>query len=336
MKRAGGDLTTRVKRMKIGGQDADATHNTETAVDPIRQDWHIFRGPPDYTHVSLPFIFEQRIQNPLYQWDFGFRMTSPYDPLLTTNQTDINPGAGLARTGVLQSNLGDTKDKYGNAQYFNFYADMYKYYNVLGCRYHITVENLSGERLYVHFMHYNQEQPPANASNNDILLWKNSTSYLSTPHAMFFNDNQAAFNDFAALQDETDDDLNSTPNPSTIATPDPAQWAVSRNQNTAVIQHSSEYSPGDWRREIILDGEVSTWTPINTNPTYPERLLIRVKHYDDNTFPAAGNALNYEKSMHFVLKAKIEYLCEFKELNYALRYPVQRDPARVTLFGDNR
>lgn len=336
MKRTGGDLTRGVKRMKIGAtNDDEPTRHDETAIDAIPRDWHIFRGPPDYTHVSLPFMFEQRIQNPMNSWDAVFRLTSPYDPLITTNLTDTNPGAGLTRIGVPQSNAGDAKDKYGQTQFYNFYADMYRYYSVMACRYHITVENLSGERMYVHIMNFNQELPPASASNQDILLWRGVKSYLSTPHGMFFSDNQAKFNDYNALQIEDDDDMNPQPNPDTTGT-EPAKWAVGRRANSAVIQHSSQYSPGDSRREITLDSEVSTWTPINANPSYPERILIRIKNYDDNIHPLAGSAGNFEKSMHFTIKVSIEYLTEFKELVPGLRYPVVRDPARVTVNEVNR
>nr|WAQ80605.1 MAG: capsid protein [Fish-associated parvo-like hybrid virus] len=320
------------KMQDSGSQTKTDNRYDETAIDPIKQDWHIFRGPPDFTHTSLPFLFENRIQTNLNNYDHVFRLTSPYDPMIATDLVDVNVGAGTTTFGVARSNAGDVKDKYGQCQFYNFYADMYRFYSVIAVRYKVTVENLSGERMYVHVMKYNQELPPQNVSNHDMLLWKGVKSYLSTPHAMFWNDTSAQFNDYNAIQIEDDDDLNATPNPDPTAT----NYAVTRNGSKAVIQHSAQYTPGDFRREIVLDSEISTWTSIAANPSYPERLLIRVKAYDDNIHPTAGSATSYNKSMHYAIKVELEYLTEFKELNPELRYPVVRDPARLTLFSSNR
>ena len=40
-----------------GDGDATKQRHQETALDPVKMDWQIFRGPPDFTHVSLPAIF---------------------------------------------------------------------------------------------------------------------------------------------------------------------------------------------------------------------------------------------------------------------------------------
>lgn len=324
-----------------GSGNADDKGHNETSLDPIKQDWHIFRGPPDYTHVSLPFIWEAKqyavgATDALNYADHTFRLTSPYDPLLSSFTTDLNPGAGVTRASVPASYVGDTKDKYGQAQFYEFYRAMYQYYSVIGCRYHVTVENLSAERLYVHIMNFNQELPPGAASNQDHLLWKGVHSYLSTPHAQFFNAQVANVVELNANQIEDEDDMILDTNANPAAVTNPAIWAVSRNKNSAVIQHSSQYSPGDFRREIALDDEINTWTSVDANPSYPERLLVRVKTYDDSWHPTGGDAVPRSKNIEFIIKVQIEYLTEFRELKYGLRYPVQRQPLTVTINSDNR
>ena len=54
MKRTSGGLHKRVARMKIGDTNmggGDDKRHDETQIDSV--DWKVFRGPPDYTHVSL-------------------------------------------------------------------------------------------------------------------------------------------------------------------------------------------------------------------------------------------------------------------------------------------
>lgn len=161
-------------------------------------------------------------------------------------------------------------------------------------------------------------------------------SYLSTPHAQFFNAQVANATELNSNNVEDEDDMILDVNSNPTASTNPAIWAVSRNKNSAVIQHSSQYKPGDFRREIALDDEVNTWTSVDANPAYPERLLVRVKTYDDSWHPAAGDAVDRSKNIEFIIKVHIEYLTEFRELKYGLRYPVQRQPITVTINADNR
>jgi hypothetical protein len=340
MKRAGGSLTGPPSKVARAGNNEDDRHD-ETQLDPIKNDWHIFRGPPDYTHVSLPFVYETRrygvgAANDLNTVDTTFRLTSPYDPLISSINTDINPGTGVTRVAAPLSNAGDTRDKYGQTQFYDFYRGMYQYYSVIACRYKVTIENLSSERIYAHFMHFNQELPPPAASNQDMLLWRGTKSYMMTPHAMFFDDTTANFAEMNGTNIEDEDDMIQDTNANPDAVNNAALWAVSRNRNSAVISHSSQYTPGDFRREIALDSEISTWTSVETNPSYPERLLVRVKSYDDTWHPTAGDALNRNRNLNFIIKVQIEYLTEFRELKAGLRYPTQRNPLSVNIASDNR
>ena len=132
---------------------------TETQLDPIKQAWHIFRGPPDYTHAVIPWIYEQFISPTEFARDYVFRMTSPYDPIQDGSVSDLNVGEGLAT--VVTPNPADPRLGFSrHAAYWDYYTSLYKYYHVLGCRYKIRVENLSNEKFYVHEMFITKSNPP--------------------------------------------------------------------------------------------------------------------------------------------------------------------------------
>ena len=314
-------------------QSSDASHD-ETPLDIIKTGWHIFRGPPNYTHVSLPYIYEQHFRNTqINTAEIGFRLTSPYNPHLGSDLNDNNPGLGTQYIYRSQTYAGDPKDKFDNVQFYDFYASMYNYYSVLSVRYHVTFENLTSEKMYLHVMNFNQEKPPEQATNHDMLLWSGVRSYLSTPHSVFTDEQYGlvqASADGTHHMVEDDTDVVNTGNAKTSE----ADWAVSRSRNSAVITFSDQYNAGDYQREIALDGDINTWTATNANPTYPERLLFRVRRYDDATPPSAGNTTVYDTALAFNLKVQIEYLTEFKELKAGLRYPVQRNPLSVTINQD--
>ena len=63
MKRTSGGLHKRVARMNLDtNMDSGDQRHDETALDSIKNDWHIFRGPPDYTHASLAAIYVNNAQ----------------------------------------------------------------------------------------------------------------------------------------------------------------------------------------------------------------------------------------------------------------------------------
>ena len=86
------------------------------------------------------------------------------------------------------------------------------------------------------------------------------------------------------------------------------------------------------RREIRLDEQVQNWTPVTSNPALPERLVLRIKPTTEGF--AANNAFNYGDQLSYKLMVKLTYVVEFKELKIGLRWPVQRNPARVTITAD--
>ena len=311
---------------------SDSRHQ-ETQLDPIRSDWQIFRGPPAFTHVSLPAIFEYE-HNATSQFvakDHVVRLTSPYQPFRAIADTDINTGTGTANYGAVHG-TNEWLSSGGSAfqtQWYNLYADLYKYYSVLACRYHISFENFSGDKMYVHIMKYNKTPPPNDVSNHDMELWPGVQSYLSTPHAVWYNTQQMRSSEADQSNMETDTPVTGQTNSDVNA-----NWGVSRNGNRAVITHSDTYEAGSTQQEIILDENVSTWTPVNQNPQLPENLLIRIKSYDAASFGGTPNDQTYGRTLTYNLKIKVEFLCEFRELQEGFRYPVRRNPIRINQVID--
>jgi hypothetical protein len=327
MKRTSGGLHKRVARMALGDQqmssDDDKRHQ-ETGLDDI--DWKVFRGPPDYTHVSLPAIFVNNINLTQYKiYEAGIRLTSPYEPFFSTQATQVGVVSGA--TVALKANGVSPF----NTQFYGLYQSMYNYYSVMGCRYTITAENYGSEPIWMHLMHYNQESPPLNASNEDIQLWKGTTSYYMTPHATFYGAATGGLRlatDGYNIEDTGISTAGDTANSGTNGS-----YGVSR-QNNAVIVHSDRYKSGDFRREIALDDDISTWTSVNSSPNYPENLLIRF-NTDEASTGLAGDSGSRNRRLQINLRIKVEYLIEFKELQSAIRYPVQRDPITVTQIALN-
>ena len=329
MKRTGIPLIeNRVKRMRLGDQDNAGDRHQETALDPIKSDWQIFRGPPPYTHASVAAIYEHKFADSTERWsrDHVVRMTSPRQPFKNLYYYDANVGAGVQSIGA-----ADTGAEPFYCTYWEFYASLYKYYSVLACRYYVTFENLTADAMYVHIMNYNQTAPPQNCSNHDMLLWNGVKSFLSTPHVAPYNAQQLRKSEVFAGNIENDDPVSGETNVDVSA-----HWAVSRSHARPIITYNSQYEAGDTQQEIVLDENVSTWTLTSTNPSLEENLLIRVKAADDATANASGNAANYGRTLSYNLKVKVEYLVEFRELKEGLRYPVQRDPITITIESNNR
>lgn len=323
MKRTSGGLHKRVARISLadGNASTEEGRHDETEIDPIKNDWHIFRGPPDYTHTSLPAVFVNNANVTVKQYEAGIRLTSPYQPFFNTGSSNINTSGGSTIV------LGLTGDAGFETQYFNFYSQLYRYYSVISCRYHITAENYGSEPIWMHVMKYNQEKPPTGASNEDMCLWRGVTSHYMTPHAAFYDTTlggggirsaTVGYNlEDAGVSTAGDTSLNANP--------------VSR-KNSAIISFSDQYNAGDFRREVALDSEINTWTQTTANPTYPENLLIRFNTDEAST---GLDAANRNRRLQVNLRMEVEYLCEFKELTPEIRYPVQRDPITLTFGSSN-
>lgn len=314
-----------------GGDGGNGGHE-ETQLDPIRRGWHIHRGPPDYTHVVLPWVYEQKLEAVEHVRDFTFRMTSPYQPLVTPESTNINIGTGFAR--AVTSHGTQTKGNFDRTvAYWDYYAGLYNYYSVIGCRYKVRVENLSHEKFYVHSMFVTNTDPPLTASNWDMLIWKGVKSQLVHPYMKFDGGgtNKISNREADQVQMDTDqmhtfDDIN----------PDGDQFPVgntNRNQFAYVV---GEYRPGQADQQIHEDDAVSIWSPITANPTLREALTIRIKPYDNASVPPAGSSASYERDLSYNITVECNYLVEFKELKAGLRWPVTRNPLTVNIASDPR
>ncbi|QKK82939.1 hypothetical protein 2 [Nicoomyvirus llwydnae] len=300
----------------------------ETQLDPIREGWHIFRGPPDYTHAVIPWVYEQQLTTSTYARDYAFRMTSPYDPLQDSSLQDANPGTGVANVTVPQDS--DARNFANTAAYWEFYASMYKYYHVLGCRYRIRIENRGNERFYVHHMFVTKSNPPATASNWDMMIWPDTVSQLCHPHSIFYSVD-VANQQIREVSNVNNDDgimnVDSDPNDK-----EANGQAVQNKVGQTFVYIEGEYRPGDADRQVHEDSDVNIWTLVNQNPTLREALLVRLRAYDNATpGNGGGDTFNYNRPLTFNISVECEYLVEFKELQDALRWPTNRNPLTATI-----
>lgn len=302
---------------KGSGNDAGLK---ETPIDNVHD---VHRGPPDYSFASLPYVQLSKVQETQrYSIDFAWRMTSPYDPF--TNFFTSTVAGTATGTFIPQNDPDGTQDR--AARWFRYYAGVYKYYHVVSCRYNIYIENLSGEPLYCHLMFYNEQLPPTGATNEDMMLWKDTrtqilgAAYKAVIAPGIVASNETATNAIGADTNETDTITNAAYNFSS------GNHVTSRGGHTSCV-FSGEYRPGDFNREIILDSQVENWTLINTNPILPERLLLRLKPEN----PGLASTGTGGDLVSCKIRTELNYLVEFKELQDGLRWPVSRQPLQVAI-----
>jgi len=301
-----------------GGGSGNAQGTKET---PIDNPYVVYRGPPDYTFASLPFVeSRQNMVTATSAIDHVYRMTSPYDCRLETTASDINTGGGIQNVYV------ENESVQRKARWFDYYAGMYNYYHVIGCQYNIFIENYTGEPLWVYTMFYNDTHPNTGATNEDIQLWSGvKYKYLDRRFLPIDANGDVETGDIVnnenMQEDETGQGGTSFETTNNVA-----------NFGRSKAVFSGEYKPGQFTREIHLDSEVENWTAVSTNPSLPEKLLVRIKPTNERTntnfIGDGGDRLKYR------IQVKLNYLVEFKELASALRYPVQRQPITVTLASD--
>lgn len=313
--------------MADGGGSGNAQGLKETPVD---DPFVVYRGPPDFTFASLPFVREEFPSfDDTWSYDFIFRMTSPYDTMHeATTVTDLNAGLGTAN--AYSEATTDTLVR--TARWFNYYAGLYKYYHVVSCRWKIFVENLSMEPLYVHQMYCNDTIPPLGATNEDIILWSDTRTQYINPIGYAVNSVGQAEIGFAADSANNNNANQENQPASTTALATFESGNNIAHPGASICTFTGQYRPGDFRREIRLDSEVENWTLCTTNPALPERLVVRIKPV--NAAIDTNNATNYGDDIKFRIRMELDYLVEFKELVDGLRWPVQRQPLTVTIAQD--
>lgn len=311
--------TTQVRTMVDGEGSGNPQGLKETPLDKVVD---VERGIPGYQYASLPWngvwwSEEQNIQNQ----DFVFRMTSPYDCVVTTLKTDKNNSTGIEKSSEAKSDAADTT--INKAMWYDYYASLYKYYSVVSCKWSMLIENLGNDAIYVHQMYVNDINPPKEASNLDMLNWLDNTSHYVAPAAKFLTTTgikSANYN--YGWQTETD--ATTTANSNYVA----GDQIASQQSNT--LQLSGQYTPGQSDHEIRLDADVENWTAVNTNPKLREALLIRIKP-DCAPLRFTDGSNNYGRTLRLKYTIKLEYLVEFKELDAKLRWPILSQPIVVTV-----
>lgn len=308
----------------------------ETQLDPIQYRNLLQPGPPDYTHVYLPFMYERQYRfdqaTNFSMMDFGIRMTSVYDPIRDdASPSDINPGSGVRTIRPILTE-SETLTGTGYVDWYDWYASQYKYYSVLECEYKICIENLSNEKFFVHKMFTNNIAPNVKASNLDILRWRSAESRLLTPIIRFANSTRIYNTESNAMNVENDDmnGAGTTNASGTIA------GFASNPIGRPIHYFEGTYYPGEYNREVINDNDVSIYTAIGSNPTLPEILLLRIKPYDNASPIDAGDSNNYDRSLTFNITIQCTYKVEFKELVEGLYRPASRNPAYVVLNSETR
>lgn len=318
------------KGTKLGSGNEQGTK--ETPIDDI---YDVHRGPPNYTFASLPYHLDALVtDNNTWSRDIVFRMTSPYDPLVTTASGDLNVGGGTNSYYTPVADAGDATIRQAN--YYQFYSGLYKYYHTISCRYRIFIENY-GEPLWVYTMYGNEETPPVTASNLDIQMWPGvKYYYLSSKYqgvdtsGMLTNDRNIPSKADVTQIEENDEQMDPTSTtPGDLNTYNTGVAVFTNPTGTATTTIMGSYQTGDFDREIRLDADVENWTAVNANPKLPERLIIRVKPNANRL--ETNSALNGGDDMRYRIRVTIEYLVEFKELDYKLRYPVVTQPVTVVL-----
>ena len=311
---------------KLGSDGKGSGVNGALSETPVDEVIDVQRGFPSYQFASLPWtgIWYGSTDSMIAQ-DIGFRMTSPYDCIVGTTLTDSNAGTGVQNDIQMKTDTNDIA--VNSAMWFTYYSKIYRYYHVVSCKWKILFENLSHEPLWIHQMYVNDENPPIQASNIDMLNWPDCESHYVAPMCNFSDTNGVKASQLMdGWQSET---KTVSANTNYIA------GNVIAGKQSNILQLSGQYSPGDYNREIRLDADVENWTAVTTNPKLYERLLFRLKS-ENPAVQAAGtnNSTSVGRKNRFKYTIQLEYLVEFKELNTGLKWPTAQQPiSELTIFA---
>jgi len=313
------DTQVPISNMVDGKGSGTTAGLSETPIDKVVD---VERGVANYQFASLPFngIWFGEEAN-IISNDFGFRMTSPYDCVISTVKKDTNTGTGTQSDITMKTDATDTTAN--SAAWFDFYAGIYKYYSVVSCKWKILFENLSNEPLWLHQMYITDTSPLELASNIDMMNWPDCKSYFIDSYAKFCDTNGVKSAQLASGWQTEGDTVSTTSNFLT------GESVASKGSN--ILQLSGQYSPGDCHRDIRLDADVENWTTVDTNPKLPERLFFRVKSESAAQRAASNDTTNYGRRQKYKYTIQLEYLVEFKELRDGLKWPTFNQPLKVTI-----
>jgi hypothetical protein len=313
------NMDTTNQKVQERAAESTNSHLTETPIDKV---YNVERGPSNYVFASLPYYTQWMVTRTVFSDQFQYRMTSPYDVRVGGTEDDLNINAvGLAR---VEKSVADATDVTATkARWFDYYANMYKYYSVVACRWHITFENKGDAPIWLHWWYQNEEDRPQGAGNLDMLAWKDTHShYIDCQHVAIQNTGQNETSEAPANENEVTAEAVTSNNIESVN-------ISKRSKTGSTLQLSGEYRPGDYDSEIILDEKIENWTAIDKNPKLSERLCFRVRPWSDGI--RTNSASNFEDVLKYTYLFRCEYLVEFKDLKEGLKYPVQNQPALVTI-----
>lgn len=166
-------------------------------------------------------------------------------------------------------------------QWRDWYANMYQYYTVLGCKWKVTIINVNiarGATIEV-ATQYDSYSDTATSTGNVMPL----TTYAETK----------------AFKNIRWDVVKST-------------GSETKNENSIII--SGTYKPGTIKRNIQNDGDVKTWTAVGTSlPSLKEILTLNFFKGGLNYSTPANTAFN--------ACIELDYIVQFKDLTQQGRYP---------------
>ena len=293
------------------GRGVPPTGTQETGLDPVR---NVRAGPPEHQYVRHTFSRDFAVNATVNTYDVGFRMTSVYDPMVKSTAASNITTAGGGTTTTYYPVSAEPDDSIGSARWYGMYAAMYDYYHVVGCRWHVTVENLKTDPMWVHAMYYTTQLPSRYATNLDMLEWNDCESHRIAESAWSITTNgqkEANATAYGDVRDENDV-------PSTTDNYQNGNMIAAKGKNTLTL--SGHYAPGQFHRLIQQDSTAATWTAVGSNPNLTERLLLRFKP-DINSVQATSASV-YDREITLRVIIHLEYLCEWKQLKELLHRPI--------------
>lgn len=193
----------------------------------------------------------------------------------------VGPGGANESGAVFPVTLTSGAKTNERAQWRDWWALQYEYYTVLGMKYKFIVHNTG------------------NARGGDIEVCINDDTYSATVGTTGNITPATKYIEMKAFKNQ--------------------RWyfveAASSESNTEINQVviSGIFKPGQGRRNIQNDGDVKTWTPVDTIPNLNEILNV-------NLFKAGLNYTTPVKTCGNI-SIELDYIVQFKDLKERLRYP---------------
>lgn len=193
----------------------------------------------------------------------------------------VGPGGANENGAVFPVTLTAGAKTNERAQWRDWWALQYEYYTVLGMKYKFIVHNTG------------------NARGGDIEVCVNDDTYSATVGTTGNITPATKYIEMKAFKNQ--------------------RWyfveAATSESNTEINQVviSGIFKPGQGKRNIQNDGDVKTWTPVDTIPNLNEILNV-------NLFKSG---LNYTTAVKTCgnISIELDYIVQFKDLKERLRYP---------------